>query len=371
MVYPMYLLLNAEVIRIPTAIKFMLRSPIEFIHERTGELMITDRLHRPLRDLRISVTDRCNFRCRYCMPAEIFDMNHVFLREDELLRFDEIERVARLFVQLGVKKIRLTGGEPLLRPGLPELIARLTRIQGLKDIAVTTNGILLPKYASALKKAGLKRVTVSLDSLDDERFGQINGRGIRVEQVLSGIEAACQAGLPVKINMVVQRGVNDGDILPMAEFFREKGLTLRFIEYMDVGNSNGWRLDQVVSKKEIFETIHQKYPLEPLEPQFNGEVATRYRYQGSDVEIGIISSVTDAFCSTCTRARLSANGFLYTCLFATNGHDLRTPLRSGQPDEQLMRMIREIWERRSDRYSEERMATPLSKKKIEMSFIGG
>jgi GTP 3',8-cyclase len=334
--------------------------------------MITDRLNRPLRDLRISVTDRCNLRCRYCMPAEIFDHSYSFMKEEELLRFEEIIRLARLFVHLGVKKIRLTGGEPLLRPRLPELIHGLSQIEGLEDIALTTNGILLPKYADALKEAGLKRITVSLDSLDDERFGQINGRGIGVKQVLHGIEAASKAGLRIKINMVVQKGVNDKDILSMAEFFRETGHILRFIEYMDVGNSNGWKLDHVVSKKEIFEKIHQKYPLEPLNQNYKGEVATRFRYIGTDEEIGIISSVTDAFCSTCTRARLSANGYLYTCLFATGGTDLRTPLRAEQTDEQLLQLITKIWQGRTDRYSEERMSnTHMNKKKIEMSYIGG
>ncbi|WP_019122294.1 GTP 3',8-cyclase MoaA [Brevibacillus massiliensis] len=333
-----------------------------------------DSLKRPLRDLRISVTDKCNFRCTYCMPAEIFGPDYAFLPQDKLLSFEEITRLTRIFASMGTEKIRITGGEPLMRKDLPALIQMISEVEGIRDIAMTTNGSLLAKHARALKAAGLKRVTVSLDSLDDDRFGQINGRGCRVETILSGIEAAAEAGLQVKINMVVQRGMNEEDILPMARYFREKGHILRFIEYMDVGNSNGWRLDLVVPSREIAELIHAEMPLEPARPNYYGEVASRYRYRGTEQEIGFISSVTQAFCSTCTRARLSAEGKLYTCLFASDGEDLREPLRSGYTDEGLRQLIGGIWSRRSDRYSEERLKhTPelTKRKKVEMSHIGG
>jgi cyclic pyranopterin phosphate synthase len=334
--------------------------------------MIKDQLKRPLRDLRISVTDRCNFRCRYCMPAEVFGNDYPFLSREELLENDEIIRLARIFVRLGVRKIRITGGEPLLRPDLPELVRRLNGIEGLEDLALTTNGVLVPKYAEQLKSAGLRRITISLDSLDEERFAKMNGRGIGVQPVLQGIEAASRAGLKVKINTVVQKGVNEEDILPLTRHFRGTGHVVRFIEFMDVGNSNGWRLDQVVSKQEIFQRIHAEMPLEPVPPAEPGEVAKRFRFQGSEEEIGIISSVTDAFCSTCTRARLSANGQLYTCLFAEKGQDLRAALRSGASDEELTARIMSIWNSRTDRYSEERMSEASKRtSKIEMSYIGG
>lgn len=333
-----------------------------------------DKRKRPLRDLRISVTDKCNFRCQYCMPAEIFGPDYPFLPHHKLLSFEEITSLARIFVSLGVKKIRITGGEPLMRRDLPALIRMIRQVEGVEDIAMTTNGSLLAKHAEALKAAGLDRVTVSLDSLDDELFGKINGRGFKVADVLNGIAAAEEAGLRIKINMVVQRGVNDGDILPMARFFREKGHILRFIEYMDVGNSNGWKLDQVVPSREIVEMIHQEMPLEPINPNYFGEVASRYRYVGTENEIGLISSVTQAFCSTCTRARLSAEGKMYNCLFASTGIDLREPLRAGKTDEEIREFIRQVWEQRDDRYSEERLhQTPGLKPrdKVEMSHIGG
>ncbi|KEO83777.1 GTP 3',8-cyclase MoaA [Tumebacillus flagellatus] len=337
--------------------------------------MIADKLNRPLRDLRISVTDRCNLRCRYCMPPDVFGNDYPFLAREELLDFDEIVRLSRVFAGLGVRKLRVTGGEPLLRPNLPELIARLHEIPGIEDVALTTNGILVPKYADALREAGLKRITISLDSLEDARFGQMNGRGISVRAVLDGIEAAARAGLKVKINTVVQKGVNEDDILPMARHFRGTGHTVRFIEFMDVGNSNGWKLDQVISKREIFERIHAEMPLEPVAPLEFGEVAKRFRYIGSEEEIGIISSVTEAFCSTCTRARLSANGQFYTCLFAGSGHDLRDFMRTGGDsltEADLAARISEIWNARGDRYSEERMeGTQAARNKIEMSYIGG
>ncbi|RBW71627.1 GTP 3',8-cyclase MoaA [Bacillus taeanensis] len=334
---------------------------------------VIDKLKRPLRDLRISVTDRCNFRCHYCMPAEIFGPDFEFLKKSKLLTFEEITRLVQLFVkQVGVKKIRITGGEPLMRKDLHKLIQQMNDIEGIEDIAMTTNGVLLPKYATQLKEAGLQRVTVSLDSLDDEKFGKINGRGIGIQPVLDGINAAENAGMKVKINMVVQKGVNEQDILPMARFFRGTGHILRFIEYMDVGNSNGWKLDEVFPKKEIITRIHKEMPLEPIDPNYRGEVAARYRYKGTDEEIGIISSVTDAFCSTCNRARLSAEGKLYTCLFSAKGHDLREPLRSGASDKEMIDLIQNIWHTRDDRYSEERLNnTNIQRPKVEMSHIGG
>ncbi|MDQ0340376.1 cyclic pyranopterin phosphate synthase [Caldalkalibacillus uzonensis] len=338
-----------------------------------GPEHVLDRLKRPLRDLRISVTDKCNFRCRYCMPEEIFGPDYPFLPQEKLLTFEEMTRLVRIFASLGVKKIRITGGEPLLRRELPTLIGMIRKLEGIEDIALTTNGSLLPKFATQLKAAGLNRVTVSLDSLDDERFGKINGRGFKVRDVLKGIEAAEEAGLGIKINMVVQRGVNDQDILPMARYFREKGHILRFIEFMDVGNSNGWRLEHVVPSREIVKMINTEMPIEPVDPNYYGEVASRYRYKGTDTEIGFISSVTEAFCSTCTRARLSAEGALYTCLFATAGTDLRTPLRQGETDEQLKKRIVDVWHKRKDRYSEERLqnTNALKRKKVEMYHIGG
>ncbi|MED4753785.1 GTP 3',8-cyclase MoaA [Brevibacillus choshinensis] len=335
---------------------------------------ILDTRNRPLRDLRISVTDKCNFRCQYCMPAEIFGPDFEFLPQHKLLSFEEITRLTTIFTSVGVGKIRITGGEPLMRKDLPTLIRMIRQVEGVQDIAMTTNGSLLARHAKALKEAGLDRVTVSLDSLDDERFGRMNGRGYRVSDVLKGIEAAAEAGLSVKMNMVVQRGVNDEDILPMARYFREQNHTLRFIEFMDVGNSNGWKLDQVVPSSEIVHMIHEEMPLVPIDPNYYGEVASRYRYVGTDQEIGLISSVTQAFCFTCTRARLSAEGKLYNCLFASSGNDLREPLRDGKTDDEIRELIRTIWEERDERYSEVRLNdTPgLNKRsKVEMSHIGG
>ncbi|CAM3862927.1 GTP 3',8-cyclase MoaA [Alicyclobacillus pomorum] len=339
-------------------------------NERTKLL---DGLSRPLRDLRISVTDRCNFRCRYCMPEELFGPNFQFLDRDQLLSFEEITRLAQIFVDLGVEKIRITGGEPLLRRNLPELIRSIAQIEGVRDLSLTTNGSLLAKHAEALRDAGLQRINVSLDSLDDESFGKINGRGFQVKHVLEGIEEAAHVGLQVKVNMVVQKGVNDQDILPMARYFRDKGHILRFIEYLDVGNSNGWRLDHVVPSKTIVELIHAEMPLEPLSPNYFGEVAARYRYKGSNDEIGFISSVTQAFCSTCTRARLSAEGSLYTCLFSANGTDLRTMLRQGASDMEIKEAIVNVWNRRKDRYSEIRLSNTsgLHRTKLEMFQMGG
>ncbi|MFK4477018.1 GTP 3',8-cyclase MoaA [Bacillus sp. RC206] len=332
-----------------------------------------DKLDRPLKDLRISVTDRCNFRCRYCMPEEIFGRDYSFLSNDKILSFDEIERITRIFVSLGVRKLRITGGEPLLRKDLPELIQRLNEIDGVEDIGLTTNGSLLKKFAPDLYKAGLSRVTVSLDSLNEERFSYLNGNRSKVKTVLAGIQAAADAGMKIKMNMVVQKGKNEEDIVQMAEYFKENKHILRFIEYMDVGNFNGWELGEVVSKQEIVEMIHKVMPLERIEANYPGEVATRYRYSGSDEEIGIISSVTDSFCSSCTRARISAEGKLYTCLFASKGNNLKELLRFGYTDEEITNVIRDIWNNRSDRYSDERLSNTNKKAmpKIEMSHIGG
>lgn len=332
-----------------------------------------DKLQRPLKDLRISVTDRCNFRCRYCMPEEIFGPDYSFLSNDKILSFDEIERITRIFVSLGVRKLRITGGEPLLRRGLPQLIERLNKIDGVEDIGLTTNGSLLKKFAPDLYKAGLSRVTVSLDSLEEERFFYLNGNRSKVQRVLEGIQAAAEVGMKIKINMVVQKGKNEQDILQMAQYFKENKHILRFIEYMDVGNYNGWDLKEVVSKQEIVDTIHQVMPLERIEANYAGEVATRYRYIGSDEEMGVISSVTDSFCSSCTRARISAEGKLYTCLFASKGNDLRELLRSDYTDEEITDVVRDIWNNREDRYSDERLSNSNKKAmpKIEMSHIGG
>jgi cyclic pyranopterin phosphate synthase len=330
----------------------------------------SDTLGRPLRDLRISVTDRCNFRCVYCMPKEVFGRDYRFLERRELLSFEEIERLARAFVAHGVEKIRITGGEPLVRRDLERLIEKLAVITGL-DLTLTTNGSLLPQKAEALRDAGLQRVTVSLDSLDDEVFTAMNDVDFPVARVLEGIDAAAAADLPVKVNMVVKRGVNDDSVLPMARFFRERGHILRFIEYMDVGHSNGWRLDDVVPAAEIVATIDAELPIEPAEPNYRGEVAKRWRYRDGGGEIGVIASVTQPFCGDCTRARLSAEGRLYTCLFGVRGHDLRALLRDGAGDDELHGEIGRIWARRTDRYSEIRSANTSDLARVEMSYIGG
>jgi cyclic pyranopterin phosphate synthase len=333
---------------------------------------------RPLRDLRISVTDRCNFRCPYCMPAEIYGEHYEFMARPELLSFEEIERLARLFVELGVEKIRITGGEPLLRHQLPRLIERLAAIEGLRDLTLTTNGYLLAKQARDLAAAGLRRITVSLDSDDDATFQRMNGRGIGTEQVLAGIAAADAAGLrPIKINCVVQRGENEDAILGLARMWKGTGHIVRFIEFMDVGTLNRWELSRVVTAREIVERIDAVFPLEPVEPGYPGEVASRWRYRDGSGEIGVISSVSRPFCGSCTRARLTLDGSLVTCLFATGGQDLRTPLRAGASDDELRDRIREVWSTRSDRYSEERAANTdpeghvKPSPKIEMYHIGG
>jgi GTP 3',8-cyclase len=334
---------------------------------------ILDTLQRPLHDLRISVTDRCTFRCTYCMPKEIFGRDYAFLARDELLSFEEITRLARVFAKLGTKKIRLTGGEPMLRRDFEKLVEMLAAIDGLDDIAMTTNGSLMtPERARALKDAGLSRVTVSLDSLDEAVFQSMNDVGFPVAKVLAAIDNAADAGLaPVKIDMVVKRGVNEDHIIPMARHFRNSGHILRFIEYMDVGTTNGWRMEDVVSAKEILATLSREWEMEPVEPNYFGEVAERYRYTDGVGEVGIIASVTLPFCGACTRARLSADGELYTCLFGVKGHDLRKLLRDGSGDEAIEAAVRDIWGNRTDRYSEIRSEDTISLHKVEMSKIGG
>jgi cyclic pyranopterin phosphate synthase len=332
---------------------------------------VRDRLGRPLRDLRISVTDRCNFRCVYCMPKEVFGADHPFLERREILSFEEITRVARIFRSLGIEKVRLTGGEPLLRKDIERLIAMLSELGDL-DLTLTTNGSLLTRKAPALKAAGLSRVTVSLDSLDDAVFKAMNDVDYPVAKVLEGIHAAAAAGLtPIKINMVVKRGVNDQQIVDMARHFRGSGHIVRFIEFMDVGATNGWRMDDVIPSAEIVRRISAQFPLAPAEANYSGEVAERWRYLDAGGEIGVISSVTEAFCSTCTRARLSTDGHLYTCLFARQGYDLKSMLRSGADDDAITAAIAGIWQGRADRYSEIRTSETAASAKVEMSFIGG
>jgi cyclic pyranopterin phosphate synthase len=331
---------------------------------------VTDTLGRPLRDLRISVTDRCNFRCLYCMPKEVFGRDYEFLPRGELLTFEEIERVAGVFVELGVRKLRLTGGEPLLRRELEVLVERLASLKDV-DLALTTNGAALAQKAKLLAEAGLDRVTVSLDSLDDEVFRAMNDVDFPVARVLAGIDAAAEAGLPVKVNVVVKRGLNEGSIVDIARRFRGTGHTVRFIEYMDVGATNGWRLDDVVPAAEVVRTIGEEFPLETVDSAYRGEVAQRYRYRDGQGEIGVVASVTQPFCGDCTRMRLSADGKLFTCLFAVRGHDLRALLRGGAMDDELDERLRAIWERRTDRYSELRTEETRNLRKVEMSYIGG
>jgi GTP 3',8-cyclase len=334
-------------------------------------MTLTDKLNRPLRDLRISVTDRCNFRCVYCMPREVFGSDYHFLDRSEVLTFEEIARLARIFVSHGVQKVRLTGGEPLVRKDLPLLVKMLAEIPGL-DLTLTTNGSLLERQAQALKDAGLSRVSVSLDSLDNDVFKAMNDVDFPVEKVIRGMDEAARVGLtPVKVNMVVKRGLNEDSILPMARFFREKGYILRFIEFMDVGSTNGWRMNDVLPAAEIIKRISAEMPLEPLDPNYTGEVAERWRYKDGSGEVGVIASVTQAFCRTCNRARLSAEGKLYTCLFAVQGHDFRSLLRSGATDEEISDAIGRVWSVRTDRYSELRSENTVNLPKVEMSHIGG
>lgn len=333
---------------------------------------VVDKFGRPIRDLRISVTDRCNFRCTYCMPKEIFGNDYQFLPKNQLLSFEEITRLATLFASLGVKKLRLTGGEPLLRQDMPRLIEQLAAIDGIEDIGLTTNGVMLGKYAEDLYRAGLRRLNLSLDALDPFVFGEMNGRGTNPQIVLKNIELAKELGFQIKVNMVVQKDVNEHEILPMAMHFKERGITLRFIEFMDVGNDNAWSFDKVVTKKEIFHMLSEEFELEPVDPDYFGEVAQRYRYKDNGVEVGFITSVSESFCSSCTRARLSSDGKLYTCLFASSGFDLRGLVRSGKTDEELLEAITGVWSNRKDRYSDERTEeTAKKRKKINMSYIGG
>ncbi len=325
-----------------------------------------------MHDLRISVTDRCNFRCIYCMPREVFGPGFRFLPRTELLTFEEIARLAQLFVDNGVTKIRLTGGEPLLRRDLPRLVELLARIDGLDDLAMTTNGALLAAHAGSLAGAGLRRVTVSLDSLDDDVFSRLNDVGMSVGRVIEGIEAAEAVGLaPIKIDTVVRRGINEDSVLPLAREARRRGWIIRFIEYMDVGHTNGWQMADVVPAAEIIDAIDRELPLEPLEPTYRGEVASRYRYRDGSGEMGVIASVTRPFCATCTRARLSAEGQLYLCLFGVRAYDLKRPLRAGAHDEELADLLRGAWGRRTDRYSEIRSAATADLPRVEMSHIGG
>jgi cyclic pyranopterin phosphate synthase len=341
-----------------------------------GRAGVADRFGRALRDLRISVTDRCNFRCPYCMPAEVFGRDFAFLPHDQVLSFEEIDRLARLFVHLGVGKLRITGGEPLVRRDLPVLISSLASIRSSDgspvDLTLTTNGSALPSLAAPLARAGLQRITVSVDSLDDATARAMNGVDFPISRVLDGIAAARSAGLaPIKVNTVVRRGLNEASILPLARWARDEGLILRFIEYMDVGTANGWRLDDVVSAEEILSTIDAELPLEPVSANYRGEVAGRYRYRDGVGELGVIASVTRPFCGDCTRARLSADGHLYTCLFAVRGTDLKTPMRDGESDTELEDRIRAVWGQRTDRYSELRSGATERLPKVEMFALGG
>ena len=336
---------------------------------------VFDKMHRPMRDLRVSVTDRCNFRCPYCMPAEVYGDRYQFLPKPQVLAFEEIARLVGLFSQLGVNKVRLTGGEPLVRADLDRLVDMLSHIDGVDDLTLTTNGYLLARQVQGLKDAGLQRITVSLDSLDEDVFRKMNGRGYGTERVLRGIQRADQVGLsPIKINCVVQRGVNDHTIVDVARHFRGTGHIVRYIEYMDVGNINGWDQSQVVSAAEIVDAINAEFPVEPVDANYRGEVAKRYRYLDGEGEIGIIASVSQPFCGDCTRARLSTDGKLFTCLFAGQGKDLREPLRAGATDQEMLDLISGVWGARVDRYSEERfdlVAAGGPRRKIEMYQIGG
>lgn len=335
---------------------------------------VLDQFNRPLRDLRISVTDQCNFRCAYCMPKEIFGPDYAFLPKSQVLSNDEIVRLANSFEKLGVQKIRLTGGEPLLRRDLIPLIALLRSKTGIDDISLTTNASLLPRYAAKLKEAGLSRINISMDSLKDETLSKMNGKNITADTIVRGIDAACESEIPTKVNMVVKRGSNDDEVLSMATLMKERGVTLRFIEFMDVGNTNQWKLEEVVSAQSILNTIRSRFEIEPLEPNYRGEVAARYRFKDDGNEFGIVNSVTNPFCSDCNRARISADGKLYTCLFANSGYDLRAKLRNGANDQEVTSTISRIWGNRHDRYSEERSNPKLvanSGPKVEMSYIGG
>jgi len=345
---------------------------IAFADGSAAESLLHDTLARPLQDLRISVMDRCNFRCPYCMPEDKYHKDFQFLRSSERLSFDEILRVAQIFAGIGVHKVRITGGEPLLRPGLSDLIGDLSRMDGIDDIALTTNGILLAQQAAALKAAGLHRVTVSLDSLDEQVFLQLSGGRGSKYRVLEGIREAIQAGLgPIKVNTVVKRGVNDHTVLDLIEHFRGTGVIVRFIEYMDVGTINHWQFGDTVRSAELVEKISSRWPIQPVERNYHGEVASRYQFADGHGEIGFISSVSEPFCGSCTRARLSSDGQLFTCLFASRGTDLRGPMRAGASDAELRSIVEAVWLKRTDRYSEVRAEQAEPGEKIEMYYIGG
>lgn len=336
------------------------------------EQSYVDQLKRPLRDLRISVTDRCNFRCAYCMPKELFGNHFAFMPHEELLSFDEIYRIASLFASLGVRKLRITGGEPLLRRDIDELIKRLFTIGGIEDIGLTTNGVLLKQKAKSLFEAGLRRLNISLDALDPELFGELNGRGFDSKTILENIKFAQDVGFTIKVNMVVQKGINHEEVVPMADYFKSQGIELRYIEFMDVGNDNDWSYEKVVSSEKILKKLQVNNELESSTEKYYGEVAKRYKYSDSEVEVGFIPSVSKPFCSTCTRGRLSSDGKFYNCLFASDGIDLRELLRNGSTDKEILYVIRSTWEQRKDRYSAERTEQSVkNRKKISMSFIGG
>ncbi len=350
----------------------MLRPACRLKNGYTVTMDVIDSFRRPLRDLRISVTDRCNFRCTYCMPREVFGPEYQFLQRDDLLTYEEITRLSRIFIAHGVEKLRITGGEPLVRRDLDQLMAKLAPIAGLKDLTLTTNGSLLKQQAAKLAEAGLKRITVSLDSLDDDVFKAMNDASVNVQTVLDGIDAAAAAGLsPIKVNAVVKRGVNDHTIVELASYFRNTGHIVRFIEFMDVGNTNGWRLDSVVTAREMIERIDRVYPIEPATANYEGEVAKRWRYRDGAGEIGFITSISEPFCGSCTRARLSPEGQLFTCLFGNQGHDFRSLLRGGKSDEEIGAFLRSVWRIRDDRYSEIRSSDTIGLRKVEMSRIGG
>lgn len=336
---------------------------------------ILDKLGRPIRDLRISVTDRCNFRCDYCMPKEIFGDDYVFLPKDQLLTFEEITRITRIYAKLGVKKVRITGGEPLLRRDLDQLIAQIVEIEGIDDIGLTTNGLLLKKHGQKLYEAGLRRINVSLDAIEDNVFQSINNRNIKASTVLEQIDYAVKIGFQVKVNVVVQKGINDDQIIPMIDYFKNRDVTIRFIEFMDVGNDNGWDFSKVVTKDEMLSKIQSHFDIEAVEPKYYGEVAKYYRHKGAKSKFGLITSVSDSFCSTCTRARLSSDGKFYGCLFSSvDGYDIRGLLRSGLSDEEIEAQVKTLWQVRDDRYSDERTQQTVEnrrKKKINMNYIGG
>ncbi|MBW0762029.1 GTP 3',8-cyclase MoaA [Mammaliicoccus lentus] len=336
---------------------------------------IKDKLGRPIRDLRISVTDRCNFRCDYCMPKEIFGDDFVFLPKQELLSFDEIIRLARLYSSLGVEKVRITGGEPLLRRDLYKLIQGINEIEGINDIGLTTNGLLLKKHGQNLYDAGLRRINVSIDALDNELFKSINNRNISASQILEQIDYAKKIGFKVKVNVVIQKGINDQEIIPLVEYFKNNNIVVRFIEFMDVGNDNGWNFDKVVTKKEMLEQIGQHFEIEPVESGYFGEVATYYRHKDNGAQFGLITSVSASFCSSCTRARISSDGKFYGCLFAEkNGYDIKTELRDGKTDNEILSTLKYLWNIRDDKYSDERTEATVArrkKNKINMNYIGG